>query len=147
MGKQKAVVVTSHHATFHPNQVALLSSGKLLGEYWHSGHLPHLETVDLDGTAQRRFCWGASATGYRSATPVALDPAAVRGASAETEALEDQIMGFAPAAERARLLFPRTCVNRVLDRYNEVGWLTLLSKTGCACWSGSGASCYCHAPA
>ncbi len=125
-GKQKAVVVTSHHATFHPNQVALLSSsGKLLGEYWHSGHLPHLETVDLDGDGTPEILLGGISTGYRSATLVALDPAAVRGASAETEAPEDQIMGFAPAAERARLLFPRTCVNRVLDRYNEVGWLTI----------------------
>lgn len=125
-GKQKAVVVTSHHVTFHPNQVALLSSsGKLLGEYWHSGHLPHLEIVDLDSDGTPEILLGGVSTGYRSATLVALDPAAVRGASAETETPEDQIVGFAPAAEKARLLFPRTCINQVLDRYNAVGWLTV----------------------
>jgi hypothetical protein len=43
----------------------------------------------------------------------------------ETESPEDQIMGFAPAAEKTRLLFPPTPVNRALDRYNEVGWLTV----------------------
>jgi hypothetical protein len=125
-GKQKAVVVTSHHPTFHPSQVALLSpSGKLLGEYWHSGRLPRLEIVDLDGDGTPEILLGGISAGYRSATLVVLDPAAVRGASVETEAPEDQIVGFAPAAEKARLLFPPTCVNRALDRYNEVGWLTV----------------------
>jgi hypothetical protein len=121
--------VTSHHATFHPNQVALLSpSGKLLGEYWHSGRLPNLEIVDLDGDGTPEILLGGVSTGYRSATLVALDPAAVRGASAEKETPEDQIVGFAPATEKARLLFPRTCINRVPDRYNAVGWLTVRPK-------------------
>lgn len=126
VGGNQKVVVTSHHPTFHPAQVALLSaSGKLLGEYWHSGRLPYLEIVDLDGEGKPEILLGGISAGYRSATLVALDPAAVRGASVETESPEDQILGFAPAAEKVRLLFPRTCVNRVLDRYNEVGWLTV----------------------
>jgi hypothetical protein len=126
-GNQKAVVVTSHHSVFHPAQVALLSpSGKLLGEYWHSGRLPRLEVVDLDGDGTQEILLGGISAGYRSATLVALDPSAVRGASVETESPEDQILGFAPAAEKARLLFPPTCVNRALDRYNEVGWLTVV---------------------
>jgi hypothetical protein len=125
-GGNQEVVVTGHHPTFHPAQVALLSpSGKLLGEYWHSGRLPYLEIVDLDGDGKPEILLGGISAGYRSATLVALDPAAVRGASVETESPEDQILGFAPAAEKVRLLFPRTCVNRVLDRYNEVGWLTV----------------------
>lgn len=125
-GNQKAVVVTCHHPVFHPAQVALLSpSGKLLGEYWHSGRLPRLEIVDLNGDGKPEILLGGISAGYRSATLVALDPAAVRGASVETESPEDQIMGFAPAAEKTRLLFPPTRVNRALDRYNEVGWLTV----------------------
>jgi hypothetical protein len=128
-GMQREVVVTSHHVTFHPNQVALLSSsGKLLGEYWHWGRLPHLEIVDLDGDGKTEILLGGVSAGYDSATLVALDPAAVRGASVETEAPEDRILGFAPAAEKARLLFPRTCINRALDRYNEVGRLTVRAK-------------------
>jgi hypothetical protein len=125
-GEPRSVVVTSHHVTFHPNQVALLSSsGKLLGEYWHSGRLPNLEIVDLEGDGTPEILLGGVSTGYRSATLIALDPAAVRGASAETESPGDQITGFAPAAEKARVLFPRTCINRALDRYNAVGWLAV----------------------
>jgi hypothetical protein len=123
---ERRVAVTSHHVAFHPNQVAVLSpGGELRSEYWHSGRLPQLASADLDGDGSPEILLAGVSTGYRSATLVVLDPDAASGSSLEPEDAEERILGFGPASERARILFPRTCANLVLDRFNEVGRLSI----------------------
>lgn len=118
---RRAIAVTSHHYLHHPNQVALLSAeGKLLREYWHSGHLYSLEMADFDGDKSPDIYLGGISNGYRAATLVVLDPRNFHGASAEAASPNHQLRGFTRGNERARLVFPRTCINRKFEPYNCV---------------------------
>lgn len=118
-GRQgRKIAVTSHHLSFYPNQVALLSQdGRLLGEYWHSGHLSRVEAADLDRDGVEEILLAGVSNSYRSATLVILDPRELRGASTEDD-VRFQIQGFGLAREKARILFPRTCLNQALEKYN-----------------------------
>lgn len=118
------ILVSSQHVSGHPNQFVLLSSdGKVLGEYWHSGHLPELNVADLDGDGRLEILLAGVDSGYREATLIALDPAHATGASQQPAGDVHQLQGFPPAAEKARLLFPRTCANRTLDEFNQAAHL------------------------
>jgi len=117
--KHSRIVVSSSHDPLYPHQIAMLdSNGKLLSEYWHSGHLDHLMLADLDGDGREEIVATGISNGYRQATLVVLDPDRVFGASTEAARPEIQIHGMGAAQERLRLLFPRSDLNRALSVYN-----------------------------
>jgi hypothetical protein len=125
-GQPPRIFVTSHHLSHYPNQVTVLdASGILLGEYWHSGQLPYMEAADLDGDRVPEILLGGISNGYQAAALVVLDTRNVCGASLEPENPHLQLSGFAPALEKARLLFPRTCINQRFEIYNKVADLIL----------------------
>ncbi len=116
------LAVASVHHTWYPSQVALLSGGgRLLREYWHSGHIQRLAVIG--GPDRPWLCAGGMANGYRRATLVLLDPEAFGGVSRE-ENPEYQLPGSG-ARELARVLFPRSCINRARESSNGV--LSLLA--------------------
>jgi hypothetical protein len=118
-GPHSRIVVSSAHTLWYPHQIAILdSNGKLLSEYWHSGHLDHLTLADLDGDGREEIIATGINNGYRQATLVVLDPDRVFGASIEAARPELQIHGTGIAQERIRLLFPRSDLNVALDSYN-----------------------------
>ncbi len=118
---QRAIAVSSHHYVHYPSQVALLSSqGKLLREYWHSGHLYSLKIADFEGDGVQEIYLGGISNARRAATLVVLDPRTFQGASVETAAPDYQLRGFPPGNERARLIFPRPCISRIFEPYNAV---------------------------
>lgn len=122
-GREKAVVVSCPHGLYYPNQVALLSAGgRLLREYWHSGGLTHLEIADLDGDGRSEIYLAGISNSTGSATLVVLDPDTMEGASVEDDR-DYQLQGFAPGRERARILFPRSCMSRKFEKWSHVGWL------------------------
>ncbi len=118
---RRAIAVASNHYVHYPSQVALLSAqGKLLREYWHSGHLYSIKIADFEGDGVQEIYLGGISNARRAATLVALDPRTFQGASVETAAPDYQLRGFAPGNERARLIFPRPCVSRMFEPYNMV---------------------------
>ncbi len=119
-GKGARIVVSSSHRLWDPHQIAILdSNGKLVSEYWHSGHLEHLTLADLDGDGREEIIATGISNGYNQATLVVLDPDRVSGASEELARPSEQIRGMGIAQERIRLLFPRSDLNIVLAHYNE----------------------------
>lgn len=141
------IVVSSRHNPSYPNQIAILdSNGRLLSEYWHSGHLVHLAVADLDGDGYEEIVATGISNGYRQATLVVLDPDRVFGASTEAARPEIQIHGMGAAQEKLRLLFPRSDLNKTLSVYNigqettiEHGRIRLsvrecLQLAGCLIW-------------
>jgi hypothetical protein len=118
--KPPRIVVSNIHDPWWPNQLAILDSdGKLLSEYWHSGHLDYLNLADLDGDGRQEIIATGVSNGYHQATLVVLDPDRVFGASTETARPELQIHGMGVAQERLRLLFPRSDMNKALFQFNE----------------------------
>jgi hypothetical protein len=106
------IVVSSHHHHDHPANVSLLDSeGRLVSEYWHSGHLNHVQVRDWDNDGKPEIYLAGVHNGRQAATVVVLDPDKVRGASAETGRF--QWVGLPPAQERARVFFPDICFRRL----------------------------------
>jgi hypothetical protein len=119
-GQARRIVVTASNIPHHPNQVALLDgTGRLLGEYWHSGHLDALDVGDADGDGKPEILLAGVNNGKRAATLVVLDPERVSGSSTQEAGDASQIRGFPLGTEKRVLLFPRTCINRLLHLYNQ----------------------------
>jgi hypothetical protein len=115
------IYVTSHHHSFYPNQVAVLDhQGKVLAEYWHSGHLPYVAAADMDGDGIQDLILGGVNNGYKAATVVVLDSRNVSGASVQPGGDPRRLGRIPDACEKARLIFPRSCVNRKFAEYNCV---------------------------
>jgi len=120
LGKPSQIVTLSIHNPWMPSQIALLGSdGRLVSEYWHSGHLDYLTLGDLDGDGQREIIATGISNGYHQATMIVLDSDQVNGASIEKARPEIQIHGMGTPHERARLLFPRSDLNFAKAPYNE----------------------------
>ena len=125
-GGDPKIVVTSHHLSSDPNQVVILDGfGKVLGEYWHSGHLALMELLDIDSDGVKEILIAGVNNGHKAAALVALDPNRTTGASGQPEGDGLQLQGFEAAQEEAFILFPRTCINRMLYGFNYVSKLTV----------------------
>jgi len=113
------IAVASVHHTWFPCQIALLSGdGQLLREYWHAGHIQTLAVSDTKSTGRPLLYAGGIANGYKQATLVVLNPETFSGSSRE-EDVTFQLPG-APGLEEARVLFPRSCINRAKETFNGV---------------------------
>jgi hypothetical protein len=119
VGKGFAVLSLAFHNLYYPFQVALLSpQGKVLREYWHSGHIPKVAVGDLDGDGKDEIYLGGVCNSRKEATLVALDSETMTGASHEEDA-DYQLLGFAPPREVARILLPVGRPARGLSPYNS----------------------------
>jgi hypothetical protein len=120
-GQPNAILVTSTHALYYPCRVALLTpGGRVLREYWHSGHLNFLQSADLDGDGKTEFYLAGISNAWHSATLVVLDLDHFGGASQEPQALDYQMQGFPAGSERSRVILPRSCLNTAFDPYNTI---------------------------
>lgn len=118
------ILVSSIHHTWFPSQLAMLDAqGRLLREYWHSGHIKEFLAVEWPGYPEPLIVVGGIANGYKVADLVVLSPSEFGGASYE-ESPKHQIPG-GPPRELARLLFPVSCVTEATTLYNSPGALRM----------------------
>ncbi len=122
-GPEKQLLVVSSHYLFYPTQIALLSKdGRLLRQYWHSGHIgtlnDTLRVIDFNRDGRDEIYLSGVSNGYRQATLVVLDPGSFEGAASEVDG-RHQLQGFPPGKEMRRVLFPRSCMNRATHEYNN----------------------------
>jgi hypothetical protein len=122
----KVVLAATTHYLYYPSQSVLLApDGRVLGEYWHSGHLNHLQAADLENDGRTKFYLAGISNAWNAATLVILDQDHFAGASQEPQSPDHQLLGFPPGAERSRIIFPRTCLNTTFDPYNPVATLSV----------------------
>lgn len=122
----RRIVVEGQHRFFYPAQVAVVSpEGKLLREYWHAGHLPALAVSDFDGDGASEIYAAGVNNARKMATLVVLDPERMAGAADERGTPAYQFRGLAPGVEKARILFPRSCLTNVKDIWNFAQMLAL----------------------
>jgi hypothetical protein len=124
-GLPNVVLVATTHYLYYPSQVVLLApDGRVLHQYWHSGHLNSLQAADLDNDGKTEFYLAGINNAWHAATLVVLDQDHFAGASQEPQAPDHQLLGFQPGAERNRIIFPRSCLNTTFDPYNPVTTLS-----------------------
>jgi hypothetical protein len=123
------VIVSSNHYLEAPDQVAVLDGGgRLVGEYWHPGHLLRMDFADLDHDGKFEVLLGGVNNGQHAATLIAFDPDHVSGTSTGLADPRFGLRGFPPGTEKAIVLFNRSCVIRsgpAMEPYNRVGQLTV----------------------
>jgi hypothetical protein len=114
------VAVTSTDHMDDPCRVALLDkNGRLLREYWHSGHLTHLLAMDLDHQGWNTLIAAGISNAHKAGTLLVLDPDHFTGASNEDDPAY-QLRDLPPGVEAARILFPRSCINEKLEPFTTV---------------------------
>jgi hypothetical protein len=108
------IAVSSNHYLGQANQVAFLDvAGRLVGEYWHPGHLLHSGQADLDGSGRKMLILAGVNNGNHQATLVVLDPMKIFGAVTPHEMTDHrfELLNIAPAHEKAVVFFPRSCIS------------------------------------
>jgi hypothetical protein len=127
-GLPNVILVATTHYLYYPSQVALLEpDGRVLGAYWHSGHLSFLQAADQDNDGNTEFYLAGISNAWHAATLVVLDQDRFVGASQEPQAPDYQLLGFPQPAERSRIIFPRSCLNTTFNPYNPVYSLNVSS--------------------
>lgn len=120
-GRVTGILAISVHYVYYPSQVALLGpDGRLLREYWHSGHVIDAAFADLDGDGRQEIYLAGISNAYKTVTLIVLNPDDFQGASEERDAPGYQLLGFPKPKERARLLLARSCLSLKMDPYNSV---------------------------
>jgi hypothetical protein len=122
-GQARVVVSNSHHLGA-PNQIAVLGqNGKVVGEYWHPGHLQFMEFVDLRHDGKPEMVLAGVNNGHSSATLLTFNPELVKGTSSNLADKRHQLTDFPEGTETNVLLFPRSCVataKHKVQPYNRV---------------------------
>jgi len=127
-GKPPILLVVGSHGVFYPSQIAALSAqGKVLRQYWHSGHINELIPADLDEDGKTEIYLVANHNPTKTASLIALDPLDFGGASQESDP-DYQILGMGAPRELGRILFPASEYSRRL--------FDLLNPSGIALQSG-----------
>ncbi len=113
------IAVASVHAWQHPSQVAFLDhQGRLLHEYWHSGHLDTLEIEDLDRDGYPEILLAGVAHPRRQATLVVLSTRRMAESPPSQQPEPVHLEGIRPRFEQTAALFPRTTLNEKFEQHN-----------------------------
>lgn len=125
---ERWVAVSSSHPIYYPGGIFLLDAqGRVVGEYWHDGVFSRINAADLDNDGDGEIYASGTNSAEKTGTLVVLDPRQMRGPTAARESDPNyQIQGYPLARERARILFPRSRLNRTLQAYSEARrvWLS-----------------------
>jgi hypothetical protein len=124
-GKPPVLLVVGIHSVYYPSQIAALSpKGKVLRQYWHSGHINLAAGADLDGDGRAELYLMANHNPSKSVSVIALDPMDFGGASLESNA-DYQIQGMGQPNEMGRIVFPTSeLTRRLFDLAGPAGMRT-----------------------
>ena len=113
-GKPPLLLVVASHGVYYPSQIAAISSqGKVLREYWHSGHIAFATAADLDNDSKPELYLFACHNATKTASLIALDPEDFGGASQESNP-DYQLLNLGPPRELGRIILPTSELNRQL---------------------------------
>lgn len=112
-------VATFANAFEYPSVAIVVDGrGKQLSEYWHSGHLDHVATQDLDGDGIEEILLAGMTLGLHQAVVRVFDPRNVGGADVLPPGDPNQLLGFSAGTEKATIIFERTRLNRKISQFN-----------------------------
>ncbi|MGQ9801953.1 MAG: hypothetical protein ACUVRL_09875 [Candidatus Saccharicenans sp.] len=119
--REKSILLIANHVTWYPTQILLLNStGKLLGEYWHAGHLGRsaLLIEDLDEDGWKEIIVGGTNNDFQQACLLVLDPRNISGCSPSSGNPDFQFADLQAGTQEYYLLLPRTTINQTMGLRN-----------------------------
>lgn len=99
--------------------ILLDSNGRILGEYWNSGHLSDCITEDLNGDGRKELLIAGLNNEYGKGCLIVFDPQNIAGGSPQTKA-EYICRDVRPGSQKFYILFPRTDVDLELNAVESV---------------------------
>jgi excisionase family DNA binding protein len=106
-GKLEILILSVHRPDFPSQLLAVSPEGKILGEYWNSGHMSDLLLSDVDGDGRKELIVSGTNNEYRSGCLIVFDAADIEGVSPQSQA-EYAAEGLGPGSEKFYIRFPRT---------------------------------------
>jgi len=127
-GSDAVLLIGSHQTPDYPSQVAALDrNGKVVREYWHSGHLRSATLGDLEKDGRTKLYLTGIGNGELKAEIVVLNARTFGGASKERDE-DSQLLDFGPPQEVARAVLPNSLLSSVFLGYRLPGTLYLFAQ-------------------
>lgn len=118
-GLYEIFVIACHKIYFPCRTLILNHKGKLLGEYWNSGHIRCAEFLDLDKDGIKEIILGGLNNCYQKACLVILDPSQMKGSSPSEKGSRYSSEELTTGIEKYYILIPQ----------NELGKSIWLNET------------------
>lgn len=128
---EKSVLVIGNHVSWYPTQISLLDArGKLLGEYWHAGHLGQAALLieDLDEDGWKEIIAGGTNNDFQQACLLVLDPRNITGGSPGSGNPDFEFRDLPEGSQEYYLLLPRTTINQAMGLRNYIVTIQLFRE-------------------
>ena len=116
-GMLEIVVIAYHYPDFPTQLVVLNSDGEISGEYWNSGQLKDLVSVDLEEDGRMEIVIAAMNNEYSRPSLIVFDAISIRGSSPQKKNFY-KCKDLEPGTEKYYILFPQVDI-AVLDALME----------------------------
>ena len=121
------ILVISRHRNHFPNQIALLdSTGRMMGEYWHSGYLIDYGFLDIDDDRNEEIFLGGCNNEYKKGCVVVLEHDNIQGGSPQTG--EYRCSQLDEGTEKYYVLLPRTDVAKNQSGIGSINSIDILKS-------------------
>jgi len=111
-GKLEIIVISIQNPYFPTQLVILDAEGKILGEYWNSGHLTDIDFVDLNEDGRKEIIVVGMNNEYKKGCLVVFDSTLIKGSSPQKNNFY-RCSELEPGLEKLYVLFPRTDVDKI----------------------------------
>jgi hypothetical protein len=118
-GSLETIVISLQTPNWLAQFAVLDSNGRMLGEFWNSGHLGDFVLADLQGDGQKELLAAGLNNEYGKGCLIVFDPRNISGGSPQAKA-EFTCRGLKPGTEEYYLIFPRTDVDLELGPVEAV---------------------------
>jgi hypothetical protein len=123
-GRLETVVISLQTPNWPAQLTVLDSNGRVLGEFWNSGHLSDFIIADLQADGQKELLVSGLNNEYGKGCLIVFDRRNIAGGSPQTKA-EFACRGLSSGTELYYLLFPRTDVDVELSPVEAVATISM----------------------
>jgi len=123
------IVIIANHKIHFPTRVTVLNyKGKIIGEYWNSGHLPCVEFLDLNDDGLKEIILGGVNNNYRKACLVVLDIRKIEGSSPQVKGSRYYSEELKAGTEKYYILIPPNELGKLFHIYECVSSIDIFKE-------------------
>jgi hypothetical protein len=122
-------IISASHKIHFPSRILVLNhKGKVIGEYWNSGHFNCVEFLDLNNDGLKEIIFGGVNNNYRKACLVVLDIRKIAGSSPQVKGTRYYSEGLGVGTEKYYILIPPNELGKLFHIYECVGTIDIFKE-------------------